>query len=269
MKEYNGRCPKNSRIKIDYTGVKPRVRFSYPAKKEQMQGSMFFWIFIGYCLLCLPAFAINSLLEENYNPEADDMKNKSEYDLSNYSDFNRYFKDNEELLINRTYTLLYKQTFCDWDLRCTYNYFANLSTYSKINLALLFSMLIIPSLIYFPFRKKWQGIYPDWMAFLARKKYKKFKPDEVKKDYDGKWFCEIPLFSNVLLDYEAKGDFSRYLEFFEIREHSFRYWRGRRKRNKIRRKKNKPRHEVNEWLWYAKFYFKEKPRTGSLEVLFK
>jgi len=69
--------------------------------------------------------------------------------------------------------------------------------------------------------------------------------------------CEIPLFSNVGLDYDATEDFSKYLIKVKIVEHGF--------NNLIKGKKKK----LNPYLWKAIFYFKEKPINGKLEVKFK
>ena len=75
---------------------------------------------------------------------------------------------------------------------------------------------------------------------------------------------EIPVFNNVILDFRAKKDFSKYLDEFEIREHKFKYYVPKRYKKKARKKR-----EINEWLWYARWYFSQKPETGNLEVLFK
>ena len=94
-----------------------------------------------------------------------------------------------------------------------------------------------------------------WSPF-GTLKYMKFESKDVKNGY-----VEIPLFENVVLKYNAKGDFSKYLDWMEIEEHKFQYLKG-----SLFRKKKK---EKNEWLWYCKFYLKERPKSGSLEVWFK
>ncbi len=65
------------------------------------------------------------------------------------------------------------------------------------------------------------------------------------------------MFSNVGLDYEAEKEFSKYLTRVQIKEHDFNML--------TRTKKKKP----NIYLWKATFYFKQKPKTGKLEVRFK
>lgn len=75
---------------------------------------------------------------------------------------------------------------------------------------------------------------------------------------------EIPLFHNVFLDYDAKGEFSKYLQRVEVREHPFAMLStksifGRRQKQKYKKKKN-------IFLWKARFIFKEVPKKGQLEV---
>ena len=124
-------------------------------------------------------------------------------------------------------------------------------------------MFLPPVYIYLIFKKNLNKYYPDSEAFFARKKYRKFTAKDIETDKEGNYYCEIPLFSNVLLDYNATLDFSKYLKFFEIREHKFYYYRKKKFKDG---KRGRP---INEWLWYAKFYFKEKPIKGFLEVIFK
>jgi len=199
MKEYSEEDPINARIKIDYTGVKPNVRFSYPDKKNQVKGSMF----------CPVVFMW--------------------------------------IILNLTFAGLWGEMMPDGSI---------------FRWILIFYMLGTPCLIYFPFRKKWNKLYPDYQALTAKKKYRKFLPSDVKKE--GKEYCcEVPLFNNVLLDYNATKDFSRYLKYFEIREHKFYHLKRVGFKRKISKKK------INEFLWYAKFYFSKKPEKGSLAVVFK
>jgi hypothetical protein len=75
---------------------------------------------------------------------------------------------------------------------------------------------------------------------------------------------EIPLFHNVFLDYDTQGEFSKYLQRVEIREHPFAMLAkksvfGRRQKQKYKKKKN-------IFLWKAIFIFKEVPKRGQLEV---
>ena len=71
---------------------------------------------------------------------------------------------------------------------------------------------------------------------------------------------EIPLFSNINLNYKATKDFSYYLERVEIVEHPF---------NLCLVKKGKTNSKRTEYLWKAIFYYSKKPKEGELKVMFK
>lgn len=55
-----------------------------------------------------------------------------------------------------------------------------------------------------------------------------------------------------MLSYKASGDFSKYLQRVEIREHDFNY-----------------NGEKTQWLWKAKFVFSEVPKSGTLMEKFR
>jgi len=190
MEEYNGGTPMNARIRIDYTGKKPKVKFTFPNRKEQYDQGMFEYIFWFWLIINIPTIvAINFI------------------------------------------------------------------TNKLVIIILVSQVLIIPFLINFLFKKQLAAITPDFMAFISKKKKTIFKPKDILEDMQEGYYCEIPLFNNILLDYIATKDFSKFLTLFEIREHNFRYVIGKRK--------------VNDGIWYARFYFKDKPKDGELEVLFK
>lgn len=70
---------------------------------------------------------------------------------------------------------------------------------------------------------------------------------------------EIPLFSNIYLEYKAKKDFSKFLEKVEIVEHDFYYLKRTLIRNKLKRTRQTD-------LWRARFIFSEIPQTGELKI---
>jgi hypothetical protein len=72
---------------------------------------------------------------------------------------------------------------------------------------------------------------------------------------------EIPLFENVFLNYEATGDFSRYLKEFKIIEHDFDYCEKKMIIGKIVKEKN-------QYLWKALFKFHKIPKKGELKIYF-
>lgn len=93
---------------------------------------------------------------------------------------------------------------------------------------------------------KFKFIFPKFQAFISRfftgNHFHTFVVDALKEP-----IFEIPLFKNVVLTYEASGDFSKYLQRVEIREHDFQY-----------------KGEKTQWLWHAKFIFSEIPKSGML-----
>jgi hypothetical protein len=124
-----------------------------------------------------------------------------------------------------------------------------------IFLLAMFWFYLVPSLIYFPIKERWEDIYPKWMYYVSaicgRTKIRRFTPKDVGEDLK----FGIPLFSNIFLGYEAFGDFAKKLDYLEIREYEFYYCNSKKKR-------------INEWRWYAEFKLKEKAKSGYLEVKF-
>lgn len=220
MRRFEGDETKNARIRIDYSGVKPDVTFSYPAKSYQFTGSMFpELVFYGVILFVIVYYFLDLYGLHDSDP------------------------------------VVYAAQLISLILICT---------------------IIIPSFLYIPFRKQWKNIYPKYQAWKAKKKYTYFYPKDVKHTEEYGWYCEIPVFKNVILNYRATKDFSKNLRFFEIEEHKFSYYQGFDKipakaspKEKARKKKKRKRKRLNEWIWYARFYFKEKPKSGRLFVLFK
>lgn len=72
------------------------------------------------------------------------------------------------------------------------------------------------------------------------------------KSLDKPYF-EIPLFKNMILDYDVEGDFAKYLKSIDIREHDF----------------VMKDFEPNKYLFKAVFKFKRTPKKGKLFIKFK
>ncbi len=246
MKEYNGENPQNARIKIDYSKKKPKIKFSYPVKKKDSEttGSMASVIFLSWILFNIPLIIFLGIIKDE-EPVYKDLK---EYEIESYGDYLEYYLQPE---------------------RIEYYYNLNENTFKEIwreffeskTLYLFIYLLGIPALIYFPFKKKWDKLYPDYMAWRERKKYKKFLIKDLRKNEDG-FYLELPVFTNVVCDFNATKDFSKYMESFEIEEYKFEYV----SRIKLKKEKQKKKNEI---IWYARWYFKEKPTKGFLEVTFK
>ena len=87
---------------------------------------------------------------------------------------------------------------------------------------------------------------------LGEEHYKRVWKKVPKEKY-----VEIPYFNNLFMDYEAKGEFSKYLERIKIEEHPF---------SKVTYKRKKEISKGNEELWRCRFYFSKIPKTGELEA---
>lgn len=257
MERFDGDSPINARIKINYSKDKPKVSFSYPRKKSQYKGSMFIPFFI--CWGIISFIYLSALSNQPYFNVSEDYPYKTidKYNISDYEEFKEYYLQEDR--INYFYTL-YNSSYLDRIPK-------QRLVFAIISLVFFFGG---GSLIYFPFKKKWDKLYPEYNALISIKKIAKFKPTDVKENLDKKinypYYVEIPLFNNIVCDFNATEDFSKYLKEFEIKEHKFVYCR--KKKVKFGKKKRKE-NEVNEWLWYARWYFSEKPKKGLLEVLFK
>ncbi len=222
--KFNGNSGKNARIKINYSKNKPEVRFSYPDKKkqsEQVGFTMFLYIFAVW-------FVFTSFFI--IYQDANEVEEKT--DFSNYTQCIDYYED-------------YKLETCeDREDKSSFTWFFYELSQSGVLFQLLIQ-LIPPFIIYFPFKKKWDSLYPKTQGLLARKKYRTFIKEDIIEER-GNIYCEIPLFENILLNFNATEDFSKYLDECEIREHNFKY--------KYKRRSKKQ----NSTIWYARYYFTKK-----------
>lgn len=237
MSIHKGDSPKNARIKINYTGKKPIVTFAYPCKHGGgTEGSMFLMIFMSYICIIFLAYFIFSMGLVDFNEGL----------------YNTCIANN-----NFTERLECNDRFLEDD---------GIELLIPLALSMIFSMLT-----YYPFKKYWANVYPKWQAFQAKKKIKIFKPKDVQYTKELGYYCELPVFENIVLNFDATKGFSKHLREFEIEEHKFKYYRKPSKRKKLSKDKMRKQRDkaVNEWLWYARFYFNDKPQTGKLEVLFK
>ena len=70
----------------------------------------------------------------------------------------------------------------------------------------------------------------------------------------------IPNYSNVFLQYQASGEFSKYLQRVEILEFPLKC----RAYSKFKKKK----FDVNEYTWSAVFHFEQQPKEGKMNVIY-
>ena len=241
-REVNGKETANARIRINYKNKKPKVKFSYPDKKNQASGSMFPFILMGWILINLPIILSIGIM----NTSTEDFK-----DINNYNDWIEY-KTSEEYL-KETYEIYAHP------IKVILKDFWGGLLRALIGIAYIFG---VPCLIYFPFRERWNKRFPDFMAWMASKKYKKFTTKDLiynNKDI----YLELPIFNNVICDFKATKDFSKHLIEFEIEEYKFKSF------SKSKQKDGTRKRTFNEKLWYARWYFKEQPKKGFVEVIFK
>ncbi len=236
VETYNGKSPRNARIKIDYTGECPSVQFKYP-RKDGFEGSMFSLIFIIWIIFLYIAF-FSFMFGATF--EQDTTQNETQ--------INDIPKEITKEAIEQAEKALLKL---------------------PIKLLILFSIIFIPPfLINKIFKKKLNAFYPIYQAWKASKKYVEFKAKDIKTSkINGKdeIYVEIPYFENVILKYEATKDFSKYLTIMEIKEHNFKT----KENHKRKKKKSIKVKKQNEWYWNARFYFNKTPKDGKLSVVFK
>lgn len=278
-----GKCPINARITVDYSQKKPKITFDYIAQKQQMKDihfnpvSMFITIFlfgiIGYSIAHSPPEV--TIYPKNCSFEY----NQSSQILWGYNitclEGNNYTFNYEPGVGHPPFGLAsrfvayapLKLFFFDYDIK-VHTPSENL-TFMLISVITVFSLYIF-ALILFYYTTCLIGLLMHNIGF-TRKMNSRLIPELNKKlsrvRYSAMFtkcpdtrIIEIPLFKNVFLDYEAKGEFSKYLLRMEIREHPF---------NQMLKKKKRYLRKKNVNLWHAKFYFKEVPKTGWLEVRWK
>ncbi len=250
MEEHNGENPQNARIKISYTGKKPKVKFSYPINKKDSvtRGSMFPAIFMIWIVIFMSFYVGYTVIS------AYDSLDQN-YDQTTLAKFVKCVVENVDETI-KDYNNV-REEICKPS--------SPLNNYYSL-FFMIFMIIIVPSIIYFPFKKFWNKFYPDWQALTVFKKYRKFKSKDIQ-EYKGNIYIELPVFNNVICDFKATKDFSKYLEEFEIKEYKFQYYK--KTKSKVNKKKKRKIRRKNEVIWYARWYFKEKPKEGYLEVIYK
>jgi hypothetical protein len=287
-----GEHPANARMDIDYTSGKPNVKFTYPSKngKKQALKEHSFWYHTMVLILLIwmipYSFFVLSFGTFYYKEYPTDCNVTLNEGYANVTIIIDGFEDNKNVNLS---TNVYKEFVKGADFICdngNYSvYFKNdysiihkdtgfenkpETNYINILCFIFYFFLFAPVLIYLLNKKITKILlnskrYCNWfpkaqangVLFKKKdKKYRKFNPNDVLENV-----IIIPRFSNVELDYKTKGDFSKYLTKIKIREY---------KNQKINIKSNKKtKIKQDNYKWYAIFYFKQKPKTGYLEVIFQ
>jgi len=259
-----------ARVKIEYNKDKPKISFSYPTK-DGRTGDML-GVIINYwqysCLGLLALFVVCFLIYSSIT--GIEVITISNLDLGNVSTIEKFtmcaINHSAETIVNYSNVRfdICKPEGVELLSRDIYGPIA----WFAFGAFLFFSLP--PFIIYYPFRKKWNKLFPAYAAWIAEKKIAYFKPTDVqmnllKHDKYHSYFVELPVFENIICDFKCRGEFSDYLKEVEIREHNFKYYKAAKK-GKMRKR---VAHQSNELLWYARFYFSDKPKSGSLSVIFK
>lgn len=290
MIKKEGKFPVNARVDIDYSGKTPKIKFGYtsnnPKKDAMKQHRTGIHTIIIFLILyfAIGYLAVWGVIEGDY-PEQCSIEFNKINKTSNISIDIDSGESYRAIIINSTY----KKVVTGANITCDGETYPirfkkdigifSLATgdtkgfYHKVgdSSSGLISTLYIPSILFlfivFGYylnklvtylllkSKRYRKGFPRFNAKIIRsRKYMKFKPEDVENN-----IVEIPSFSNVELDYKTKGDFSKQLQKIKIREHThYRYKKGK-KYGKLKRDICK---------WYARFFFKETPKDGHLEVVY-
>lgn len=263
VKTYNGKSPRNARIKIDYKGESPSVNFQYP-RKDGFVGSMlgplclwwFLFIFITCVILSIGIdIGVSLTLNETLVNETIDNQTNLENNTKVCSG-----------LIGLIQFTSQQKTFKE-RLIGFYDFF-------KESILVLLILFAPPILVNKLFRKQLNNLFPKYQAVQVSKKYVRFKNKDIKiTKINGKKeiYLEIPYFKNIILKYNATKDFSKYLDSLEIMEHNFKTMEDKTKKDRKKKDKKKSGKilKQNEWYWGTKFYFNKVPEKGFLDVVFK
>jgi hypothetical protein len=267
-----GNLPVNARVDIDYTGEKPKIKFSYPKKNVVGQNLVgihtyilfFIWIIIyaGAILkeesmtnnpLPYPVNCNITINQTNYYSEVKGQYMETQY---NFTINNSYLnsidlncRDNNQTLILDSYNNLHTKS----NISISDRVIPMAITFGSLIIIILLNWLITKYLVKQQWYKSW---LPKHQAKSARRKLKYFKflPQDVENN-----MVMIPKFANVTLEYKAEGDFSKQLTNLKIREHQYFKFKKGKKVGKLQKK---------IYDWSAKFFFKDKPKSGYLEVVY-
>lgn len=262
-----GDFPTNARIKISYPEKgEPTIDFEYPDNERQIKG---LWKSSG---VGLPAIGLTMITlvviyflyfvstPIVYPKDCEGHVLTDNVTLETYGI--NLFCDN----ITEYYHFSYKKSdFGSGWYETTHSgqMIMNVIIASIIGMILYFVLIYVyGKILAFIVRKTKLGKakYPGWNKRIHNKHWEKVFtecPDSLQ--------LEVPLFSNIYMDYEAEEEFSDYLESFEIKEHDFTYYPTRGLRL-ARFKRNKRKGVPNVYLWKAVFKFRKKPTKGFLKV---
>ena len=313
-----GSFPTNARIFINHSTNPPEIKFEYPDDKiNQVRNSSSTYIIAAAISVIILLILVNVwyfYLDHYAYPNS----NKAHIDnatIHTYTSLGNYTN------IGVDYTWMDKKytTSIMFEKQGQFWYYPGLVDVDVVNgnKALLFVLIPI-AIIYVSFmilffimvrlvallfyKTNWgHKAFPELNKRLHDEKYSaEFFKDDVTpqvKYTDAtntlsvkKWTVELPMFKNMYMDYEASGEFSKYLTKVSIIEHPFsRYVKKKGKemkksRSQLRREERWARRhgkdfapskydpfydkKANIYLWKTIFEFKQRPEDGSLKIWF-
>jgi len=261
-----GDFPINSKILIRYPkdGKEPTINFEYPDNERQIKNlwkssgitlpAIGLTIVTIMALLVLFMFSIKPDYPNNCKGKV--LMNNITLDTTGIN----LFCDN----ITRYYFFSYERTGLgyNWIVHGPETNSQIWRTFFVCFIGIILYFILIYTygkILAFIVRKsKWGKIgYPVWNKVIHNKHWQAMFtecPDSLQ--------IEIPLFSNIYLDYEAEEEFADYLTEVDIREHDIKYIKTK---GLFRKKKTLI---PNVYLWKATFKFKKKPTKGFLKINF-
>ena len=271
-KTYIGKYPVNSRITIDYSKGKPKVKFGYPRKdtwRQVLLSPATFLPALLALLICLILLIFSSnyyLQDARETPDIDDCISYSLYidgsrefvgqhvecmvDGEEIDMYTRYEPGKKFLWVKQPPSLVSNPKTSDVNIEML------LAIINSFIFMFIFAGIMIILYFFYTRTKLGQRIFPEINKTLANARYYTKITNLNSKTF------ELPLFKNMYLDYKATKDYGKYLEKFEIVEHPFDsiIWKRKKRRDVLKRKKGQI------YLWKAVFTFKDIPKEGYLEI---
>lgn len=285
MVEKKGKIPVTTRVDVDYSEGKPKIKFGYTKKnpkkeayKENFSGwslmilLLIWYVFSGY-LLFYQEFEeeypqeCNVRLNEGYANVSiivDGYEDGEEYNSSKNT-YKKFVKGADFECNNGNFSVYFAKNY-DVFTQNSRGFYHEYSDEKNILLYLIILIIALGLVFIFYINKfivKWlikQKWYREWIpknqagGKRRRKKYYKYLSKDVLDNV-----IVIPSFKNVELTYNTSGDFSKELNKIKVREYRY-YDYKKGKKGKLR---------IKNTEWYALFSFKKTPKTGYLEVFYQ
>lgn len=220
MTTHHGAMPLNSRVTVDYGDRgfgQPRVYFSYPRKCT----SRIRWALRYVFPVLMVAWAIPLAL----------------FAIG--------------MWLGMVFGTLGLWLFCKDAMLAGFAWFVPIVTHDAFVFFLYMLFGFVPLLASFGVAFNYGKFATTFPKFMAR--HMPLYQVEIRK-LDGKSYT-LPIFKNILLEYEATGDFGEQLRRITIREMPGVTKPGNKKWR-------------NDVIWFARFEFKRKPRNGLLRLKF-